>query len=84
MGVYGLTPAGDPFPAFCRAFENCVQAWGTDPAYRDARFQIEQAIRELSLLEASPGQRAAREALSPVNTGQEPTPARQAPSEAYS
>ena len=73
MAVYGLSATEGPFASLCKAFEACKRSWGDDPIYKDYRFQIEQAIRGLTLLDVSPGQRAAHMAQSMNYTGQEPT-----------
>jgi hypothetical protein len=70
MGVIGLQ-AFDLTNALRVAFENCCKAWGSDPAYREAKYQIEKGLREIELIEASPGQRAARSRPAPAPTGQD-------------
>jgi hypothetical protein len=59
MGTLGWHPIGDPFPAFRRAYEECAKTWGDDPAFAGYRSQIDDAMRGLTLVYASPGQRAA-------------------------
>lgn len=72
MGLVGARPYGvDPTYLLRRAFDDCCLAWGSDPAYKDARWKIESALREIELIEASPGARAARSRPAATMTGQD-------------
>lgn len=57
MALYGM-PKG-PLAGLREAFNRCVEDWGSDPAYREATFTIDQALRCVELMEASPGMRSA-------------------------
>jgi hypothetical protein len=83
MAVYGMTAYRSPFQKLCDAYDACVRAWGSDPAYKDYAFQIDQAMRGIGLLEASPGTRAAMQSRPPTPTGQVAPPPSQ-PSQAQS
>lgn len=82
MGTLGWRPIGDPVTRLKDAISECKVAWGTDPAYKDVAYKLEQAEQELDSITASPGHRAALRAQGPVSSGQEPTNRSEAPSEA--
>lgn len=66
---------GGPSPtnALLFAIEECLEEWGDDPAYKNTAQKLKEVERELDVLVASPGQRAARRALPPNSSGQERT-----------
>lgn len=59
--------------SLCEAIEVCLHAWGDDPAYRNAAQKLREVQRELEVLCASPGRRAAMRSLPPMHSGQEPS-----------
>lgn len=73
MTTLGWQPIGDPVVRLCDAMRECLLVWGDDPAYKDAAFKLRQVERELDVLCASPGHRAALRAGEPAMSGQEPT-----------
>ncbi len=72
MATLGWKPVGDPLSALKKAVDNCFQAWGDDPAYKDPAFKLRQAMRELDIIIESPGARDARRAAEAKPSGQEP------------
>lgn len=73
MATLGWKPIGDPVARLCDAVEECKALWGTDPAYAEPCFKLDQVCQELDLLTASPGRRAVLRAAMPAMSGQEPT-----------
>jgi hypothetical protein len=69
----GWAPVGDPVQRLLDAIEECEAQWGSDPAYKDVAFKLDQVEWELDAIVASPGHRAALRALAPNNSGQEAT-----------
>jgi hypothetical protein len=61
----------DPVENLCEAIDECLEAWGDDPAYRDAAFKLKQVERELDVIIASPGHRSALRGGPPKPSGQE-------------
>ncbi len=55
----------------CGAIQECLEQWGDDPAYKNATQKLKEVERELDVLTASAGQRAATRAMPPVMSGQE-------------
>ena len=71
MGSIGWHPIGDPVVRLEDAIKECLLVWGDDPAYADAAYKLRQVERELDVLQASPGHRAARRAAYAKPSGQE-------------
>ncbi len=82
MATLGWKPIGDPRQRLLAAIAECCEAWGEDPAYKEARFKLEQVQQDLDLTDSSPGHRAAMRATLPAMTGQEPTNRSEPPMEA--
>lgn len=80
MATLGWHPIGDPVKRLTDAIEECKVAWGTDPAYKEAGYKLEQVAQELDSIVASPGHRAALRAQGPVSSGQEPSNRSEPPS----
>ena len=76
----GWAPVGDPVQRLLDAIEECEAQWGSDPAYKDVAFKLDQVEQELDSIVASPGHRAALRGLAPVHSGQEPSSREESPS----
>ena len=72
MATLGWHPIGDPVIRLLDAIKECQALWGDDEAYGDASYKLRQVERELDVLQASPGHRAARRAAYAKPSGQEP------------
>jgi hypothetical protein len=84
MSTLGWRAVGDPVQRLCDAIEECKAQWGSDPAYKDVCFKLNQVEQELDVICASPGHRAALRAAGPNMAGQAPTERAEAPMEAQS
>ncbi len=82
MATLGWKPIGDPVVRLTDAIGECKMAWGTDPAFKDVAYKLEQVEQDLDTITASPGHRAALRAAGPVSSGQEPKNRSEPPSEA--
>lgn len=82
MATLGWKPIGDPRTRLRQAIAECMEAWGEDPAYKEARYKLEQVQQDLDLTDSSPGHRAAMRASLPTMTGQEPMNRSEPPMEA--
>ncbi len=55
----------------CCDIQECLTEWGNDPAYKNAAQKLKEVERELDVLTASAGQRAAMRSMAPAQSGQE-------------
>ena len=67
-GWYGVTSTD----SLLFAIGECLEDWGDDPAYEKAAQKLREVQRELDVLVASPGARAAARASGPDSSGQVP------------